>query len=80
MRVIALAMPWAKPGVRTVPLLERPADSANLMIHRAKYLPRQMTLEGSLLARLDRLASATRRDVLKKTACQGSPHARRRQL
>jgi hypothetical protein len=38
------------------------------MIHKAKYLPRQMTLEGSLLARLDRLASATRRDVLKKTA------------
>jgi len=54
--------------VRTLPLLERPADSANLMIHRAKYLPRQMTLKDSLLARLDRLASATRRDVLKKTA------------
>src|SRR6478672_8160247 len=31
-----------KPGGRTVPLLERPADSANLMIHRTKYLPRQI--------------------------------------
>jgi hypothetical protein len=52
MRVVALAMPLAKPGVRTLPL--RPADSANLMIHRAKYLPRQMTLEGS--TRLDRVS------------------------
>ena len=46
MRVIAVATPQAKPSVRTIPLLERPADSAGVpfdrMIHRAKAPPSAM--------------------------------------
>jgi len=46
MRVIEVATPQAKPGVRSIPLLERPADSAGVpfdrMIHRAKVPPSAM--------------------------------------
>jgi hypothetical protein len=46
MRVIEVATPQAKPGVRSIPLLERSADSAGVpfdrMIHRAKVPPSAM--------------------------------------
>ena len=46
MQVIAVATPQAKPGVHTIPLLERPADLAGIpfdrMIHTAKVPPSAM--------------------------------------
>ena len=62
MRVIASLPRRAKPGVRTIPLLERPADSAGVsfdrMIHRAKVPPAAMRFCGR--ARVVEEPSATR--------------------
>jgi hypothetical protein len=45
MQVIAVATSQDKPGMRAIPLLERPTVSARVpfdrMIHRAKVPPRQ---------------------------------------
>ena len=50
MRVIAFATPQGKPGVRTIPLRERPADSVGVpsarMIYRAKVPPAAMRFCG----------------------------------
>ena len=84
MNAIAVEVGWGQRGVCTLPLLERPVDSANLMIRRAKYLPRQIRFccrarvwnsigtRMALFYRVDSRASAREAVVCTYEFCGGS--------